>query len=141
MPEIHNQLQPESYLPLIFIVDDDVKTLRLISHMLSKISCKIHCVSSAEAALKWLQNFTPDIILMDINLPGKDGFGILENIKDYNNLDNSVIVAFTSFARPGDAERFIKAGFDYHFAKPFSKENLLAFVKQMTAQIIIDLQT
>lgn len=140
MSEIHNQLQPEPYSPLIFIVDDDVKTLKLISHILSKASCKIHCVSSAEAALKWLHNFTPDIILMDINLPGKVGFGILEDIKDYNNLNNSVIVAFTSFARPGDEERFIKAGFDYYFAKPFSKENLLAFIKQMTDQLTIDFQ-
>jgi two-component system cell cycle response regulator DivK len=140
MSEIESLPKPESNSPLIFIVDDDLKTLRLISHILSKVSCKIHCVSSAEAALKWLQNYAPDIILMDINLPGKDGFGILEDIKDYDNLDNSIIVAFTSFARPGDEERFIKAGFDYYFAKPFSKENLLAFTKQMTDQIIIDFQ-
>lgn len=141
MSEIDSQPQPESYSPLIFIVDVDVKTLRLLSHILSKASCKIHCVSSAEAALKWLQNFTPDVILMDINLPGEMGFGILEDIKNYNNLDNSIIVAFTAFARPGDEERFIRAGFDYHFAKPFSKENLLAFIKELTDQRIIDFQT
>jgi CheY-like chemotaxis protein len=127
--------------PLIFIVDDDLRTLRLASHFLSKSMYKVHCVSSAEAALRWLESYTPDIILMDINLPGKDGFGIIEDIKNYNNLKNTKIVAFTSLARLGDKARFIRAGFDFYFAKPFNKEGFLSFINDMSEKLSLSIQT
>jgi CheY-like chemotaxis protein len=141
MPDYDTAASLDIALPLIFIVDDDVRILRLASHILSKSMYKVHCVSSAEAALRWLESYTPDIILMDINLPGKDGFGILEDIKNYNNLKNTKIVAFTSLARPGDMARFIKAGFDFYLAKPFSKEGLLTFIKDMSAKVLLNIQT
>jgi two-component system, cell cycle response regulator DivK len=127
--------------PLIFIVDDDIRVLRLVSQMLSKSNYRVHCVSSAGAALGWLESYTPDIILMDINLPGKDGFGILEDVKYLSKLSKTKIVAFTSFAMPGDEERFIKAGFDHYFAKPFNKDSLCSFLNKITDKAILECKT
>jgi CheY-like chemotaxis protein len=141
MPDFDTAASPDIVSPVIFIVDDDVRILRLASHILSKSIYKVHCVSSADAALRWLESYTPDIILMDINLPGKDGFGILEDIKNYNNLKNTKIVAFTSLARPGDRARFINAGFDFYFAKPFNKEGFLSFINDMSEKVSLNIQT
>jgi CheY-like chemotaxis protein len=141
MHDFDTAASPDIVSPVIFIVDDDVRILRLASHILSKSMYKVHCVSSADAALRWLESYTPDIILMDINLPGKDGFGILEDIKNYNNLKNTKIVAFTSLARPGDRARFIKAGFDFYFAKPFNKEGFLSFINGMSEKVSLNIQT
>jgi len=131
---------PEIISPTIFIVDDDVRTLRLASHILTKSRFRVHCVSSAEAALRWLESSTPDIILMDINLPGRDGFGILEDIKNNDNLKNTKVVAFTSLARSGDKGRFIKAGFDFYFAKPFSKDSILSFINDVSLKVSLNYQ-
>ena len=139
MPNYDTATSPDIILPLIFIVDDDIRILRLASHILSKSMYKVHCVSSAEAALRWLESYTPDIILMDINLPGKDGFGILEDIKNYSNLINTKIVAFTSLARLGDKARLIKAGFDSYFAKPFNKEGFLSFINDMSEKVSLNI--
>ena len=139
MPNYDTATSPDIILPLIFIVDDDIRILRLASHILSKSMYKVHCVSSAEAALRWLESYTPDIILMDINLPGKDGFGILEDIKNYSNLINTKIVAFTSLARLGDKARLIKAGFDFYFAKPFNKEGFLSFINDMSEKVSLNI--
>ncbi|RCK77455.1 MAG: Signal transduction histidine kinase [Ignavibacteriae bacterium] len=119
----------------VLVVDDDVHILRLVSVMLSKTKFVTHCVSSADAALKWLSNNEPHVILMDINLPGKDGFGILEDIKKNFDYGNTKVVAFTSIILKDDKDRFIKAGFDEYFPKPFEKKELLSFLEKIVGEI------
>ncbi len=118
----------------VLVVDDDIQALRLVSVMLSKTKFLTHCVSSADAALKWLSENEPQIILMDINLPGKDGFGILEDIKKNYNFLNTKIVAFTSIILQDDKDRFIKAGFDEYFHKPFDRKELLLFLEKIAGE-------
>lgn len=118
----------------VLVVDDDTQTLRLVSVMLSKTKFLTHCVSSADAALKWLSENEPQIILMDINLPGKDGFGILEDIKKNYNFLNTKIVAFTSIILQDDKDRFTKAGFDEYFHKPFDRKELVLFLEKIAGE-------
>jgi CheY-like chemotaxis protein len=134
-----NLLNPES--PIVFVVDDDIRSLRIVSHFLSKTCYEVHGVSSAEAALRWLETVTPDVILIDINLPGKDGFGILQDVKNNANLQNTKNVAFTSFAQAGDEERFISAGFDYYLSKPICKNNLIELLRNILEQLSIKPRT
>ena len=116
---------------IVFVVDDDIRSLRIVSHLLSNTCYEVHGVSSAEAALRWLETETPDAILIDINLPGKDGFGILQDVKNNALLQNSKTIAFTSFAQPGDEERFLCAGFDYYLSKPVFKNTLTALLDKI----------
>lgn len=124
----------EKSSPIILVVDDDINVLRLISIMLSKSKFQIHCVSSADSALKWLNDNKPDVILMDINLPGKDGFGILEDIRSKYDYNLMKIVAFTSIALKEEKERFLKAGFHGYFIKPFNKEELISFLEVLCSK-------
>lgn len=75
------------------------------------------------------------MILMDINLGGdsRDGVAIMQELREKPAYADLPILAITSYAMPGDREKFIAAGFDEYVAKPVAKEDLLEKVRRFIA--------
>src|SRR5207244_11114310 len=76
--------------------------------------------ASAEEALVLVAEQLPDVILMDIRLPGMDGTAAARHLKDDVRTARIPVVALTSFAMKGDRERFLASGFDGYLEKPIS---------------------
>ncbi len=76
----------------------------------------------------------PDLILMDIQLPGIDGYEATRRIKADPDLNNIPIIAVTSYALSGDDQKAFTAGCDDYVAKPFSPRKLLAKIEHYLAQ-------
>ena len=102
----------------ILIVDDNPTNLKLASQVLEVEGCTVEQAADAEQAQEMLQHMTPDLILMDIALPGMDGLTLTRKLKTDEKLRHIPVVAMTAFAMKGDDRKALDAGCDGYITKP-----------------------
>ncbi|MCP4542543.1 MAG: response regulator [Chloroflexi bacterium] len=113
----------------ILIVDDALTNLRLLSQMLSRQGHKVRAVTSGERALEAVQVSVPDLILLDIVMPGMDGYEVCERLKaDEQTRDIPVIFISALDATEDKVRAFAAGGIDY-IPKPFQAAEVMARVK------------
>jgi len=104
--------------PRILIVDDNEVNVELASFLLARSGMQVAAALDAQRALELAESFAPDLILMDIQLPGRDGISLTRQLRSRPAGRPLVIVAFTAYAMKGDKERFLAAGCNGYIAKP-----------------------
>lgn len=102
----------------ILIVDDNQTNLKLASDVLACDGYEILNASDAESAQEIIRNMPPELILMDIALPGMDGLTLTRVLKSDESTRHIVIVALTASAMKGDDARAEDAGCDGYITKP-----------------------
>jgi two-component system cell cycle response regulator len=112
----------------ILVVDDNPTNLKLVSEVLEYDGYRILKAADAEVAQEILRSAAPDLILMDIALPGMDGLTLTRQIKADARTSHIAIVALTAFAMKGDGERARDAGCDGYITKPFDTRTLSSTV-------------
>ncbi len=110
---------------LILVVEDNEKNRVLFRDILQSRGYRTLEVETGEEALVLLQKERPDLILMDIQLPGKDGITITKEIKGNEDTKDIPVFALTSYAMKGDRERMMEAGFDSYLSKPIKVTEFL----------------
>ena len=110
----------------ILVVDDNPANLRLIQLLLSAESYDVRTAGDAAEALSVLQEFQPRLILMDLQMPGMDGFELTRRLKADPATADVVVVALTAYAMKGDEEKARAAGCDDYVAKPIDTRTLPA---------------
>ncbi len=108
----------------ILIVDDNQANLKLARVVLSTEGYLVQTATDAAEALKVLEKFTPQLILMDIQLPGSNGLELTQKLKSDPRWRSVVIIAFTAYAMKGDEEKAKAAGCDGYLTKPISIKTL-----------------
>lgn len=101
----------------ILIVEDSPDNMKLFSTILGLKGHEVTGLPGGEGLLDAIQSAPPDLVLMDIQLPGKDGFALLQEIRRSSSAGVRVI-ALTAHAMTGDRERALEAGFDGYITKP-----------------------
>ena len=109
---------------LILVVDDNGTNLKLVGDVLEAEGYRVVRAKDAEAALEIIRGTPPDLILMDIALPGMDGLTLTRRLKADQSTRHIVIVAVTAFAMKGDDERAREAGCDGYITKPIDTRAL-----------------
>ncbi|HEX6018675.1 MAG TPA: response regulator [Burkholderiaceae bacterium] len=104
--------------PRVLIVDDNEVNVELASFLLARAGMQVAAALDAQRALEQVESFAPDLILMDIQLPGRDGIALTRQLRSRPSARPLAIVAFTAYAMKGDKERFLAAGCDGYIAKP-----------------------
>jgi CheY-like chemotaxis protein len=112
----------------ILIVDDNAVNLKLAASVLEFAGYEIAEAGDSNEAIDAIQNTPPDLILMDIALPGMDGLTLARKIKGDPATRNIRIVALTAFAMKGDDEKARAAGCDGYISKPIDTRTLAAQV-------------
>ena len=102
----------------ILIVDDNATNLKLASEVLEMEGHQIVSAIDAEQAMEILEDMVPDLILMDIALPGMDGLTLTRQLKCTARLSGVPIVALSAFAMRGDEARAMASGCDGYITKP-----------------------
>jgi two-component system, cell cycle response regulator DivK len=102
----------------IFIIDDHPVNLELAKVLLVLEGYEVHTAGDAESALLLLPDVRPDLILMDVQLPGMDGLELARRLKADPLHKNARIVALTAYAMKGDEEKALAAGCDGYLSKP-----------------------
>ena len=115
---------------LILIVEDNEKNMKLARDVLQFNGFRTLEATTAELGLSLAAEHQPDLILMDIQLPGMDGVTALKRLRDDPATAEIKIIALTAFAMKDDRERFVSAGFDGYLSKPISIRELPAQIRQ-----------
>ena len=116
--------------PKILIVDDNDLNIKLCRAIL-KDNYQIFTATSAEEGLESAKRILPDLILMDIQLPGMDGLTATRVIKSDDRLKATPVIALTSFAMVGDREKALSAGCDEYLPKPIDIQSLKSTVARL----------
>jgi signal transduction histidine kinase/ActR/RegA family two-component response regulator len=110
----------------VLVVEDDADALDLIRNVLGDAGARVTAVASAAAALNADGPF--DVIVSDIGMPEMDGYALMKRIRSRATGGDVPAIALTAFARPQDAERARRAGYQEHLHKPVEPGKLLATI-------------
>ena len=108
----------------VLIVEDNPVNLRLAQFLLEKRGFTVRKAGSGPECLAEMTQELPDIVLMDIQLPGEDGLAVTRKIRSDPRMARVVIVALTAHAMAGDRERILGAGCDGYIPKPVDPQGL-----------------
>jgi two-component system, cell cycle response regulator DivK len=103
---------------LILIVEDNSRNLELVRDVLEFHGFRTLEARDAATGLELAQAYHPDLVLMDVQLPGLDGVGAFRSLRAEPSTASIPVVALTAFAMREDRERFLDVGFDGYLAKP-----------------------
>jgi len=117
----------------ILMVDDHPGNLKLLSFILKKLGHEVRVAVDAVQALSVLEEFRPELILMDLQLPGMDGLELTRRLKANPVHREIVIVAVTASAMKGDEQRAKEAGCDGYITKPIDTRQLPELVDRFLA--------
>lgn len=115
--------------PAVLIIEDEPEVLTLLTRMFQRENCQIIPALGGENALQALQQHTPDIILLDLAMPGINGLDLLEAIQGMPHLSNAKVVVIT--ARPMMAEEARQYNVARIFLKPVRAVQLLHTVHEL----------
>lgn len=114
----------------ILSVDDDVVNLEIIKAILEK-SYRIECLSSGSACLTFLEENTPGIILMDVSMPGMDGFETCKNIRQNDKTKDIPVLFISAHTEIEERLKCYEAGGNEFLVKPFNDKELIAKIENL----------
>ncbi len=114
----------------VLIVEDDPVSRKLLSHFLEKENYRVLNAASAEEGFQSISRERPDLILLDIMLPGVDGFQFLSRLKDAESGPPPPVFVISSLTKESDIIKALQAGATDYILKPFSPQVILAKVRQ-----------
>ena len=117
----------------VLIVDDNRASRDLIRAILKPVRCRVVEASNGLQALDLIQQERPDLVLLDVDMPGPDGLTVVRKIRENSALADLPVVAVTAFAMEGDRERGMAAGFTAYVTKPVRAALLRQQVLQLLA--------
>lgn len=118
----------------ILVVDDNPMNLELVTDILEGAGYVVHQALTAEDALERVSTLYPDLILMDIGLPGMDGYAAVARLKADRVTAEIPTVALSAAAMTGDDARALESGFDGYITKPINTKTFPALISSLLAQ-------
>jgi DNA-binding response OmpR family regulator len=119
----------------VLIVDDDPLVRNLLRAVLETGDFELHEAVNGSEALKLADRHMPDIVLLDIMMPGTSGFEVCRMLRADHRFDRTKIVMLTAKDTPRDREEGLRAGADDYFSKPFSPLQLLETIAEVRSGV------
>jgi two-component system cell cycle response regulator DivK len=114
----------------ILVVEDNEKNMKLFRDVLVATGYRTLEATTGAEAVDLASEHTPDLVLMDIQLPDLDGVQALQRLRADARTATIPVIALTAQAMLGDRERFLAAGFDGYVSKPVNVRDLIEMVRQ-----------
>src|SRR5262245_815695 len=108
----------------VLVVDDHEDSRNLLRQMVEWFGAHVHTARSGQVALAWLDKQTPDLLLLDLRMPGMDGFTVFQRLRADPRFSKLRAIAVTALGSDDDVMRTWEAGFDGHLVKPIDFETL-----------------
>lgn len=119
----------------ILAVDDTPHNLDLITYLLTAAGHEVIGSETGEDALGLAREHRPDLVVLDVQLPGMDGYAVLERLRADPEMAHTLVVAVTAYAMVGDRAHALSAGFDGYLAKPIDPltfaDTISAYLKKL----------
>jgi CheY-like chemotaxis protein len=120
--------------PVILIADDRASSRELLRTVLERTGYAVLDAADGEAALEQARSGNPDLILLDLQMPKLDGYGVLAQLRAEERFRTLPILALTASAMSGDREKILGAGFTDYLSKPAGPERLREAVARLLGQ-------
>jgi len=118
----------------VLVIEDTPANMKLVAMLLERVGYRVLQAPDAVTGIALAQEQRPDLILMDIQLPGMDGLEATRLLKANAATRQIKVVALTAFAMKGDEQRMLLAGCDGYIAKPIQYKEFLAEVARLLTQ-------
>jgi CheY-like chemotaxis protein len=120
--------------PVILLAEDNALNAEIFCDYLSTHGYKIVVASDGEMALSLAQQHQPDLLLIDIQLPKRNGLEVIQSIRQHPSLADRPIMALTALAMAADQQRCLEAGADAYLAKPVKLKDLAAQIQVLLSR-------
>lgn len=114
----------ERHRPLVLVADDDEDILELVRFRLARSGYDTICAHDGTQALALVVERLPDVVVLDVSMPGLDGVGVTERMRSDESTKHIPVILLTARTNPEDVARGIAAGAEDYVTKPFSPEML-----------------
>lgn len=114
----------------ILVIEDNEQNLYLVTFLLERSGYQVLPAKDGPAGILLAEQNPPDMILLDIQLPGMDGYAVAQKLRSNQRLASVPIVAVTSYAMVGDRERGLAAGCNGYIEKPINPDTFLEEIEQ-----------
>ena len=104
----------------VLLVDDSVDAAEAMSMLLETLGHEVRVMHDGPSALAVVDDFTPDVVILDIGLPGMDGFEVAREMRTRAVTKTALLIALTGYGADSDKQKARDAGFDHHLVKPVS---------------------
>jgi signal transduction histidine kinase/ActR/RegA family two-component response regulator len=118
----------------ILVVDDNRDSAESVAVLLELLGADVHMAYDGPSALAAIDDYRPDVVLMDIGLPGMDGYEVARRIRQRAELDRLTLIAITGWGQEEDRRRSRTAGFQHHLVKPADPVALQALLTSLDAE-------
>jgi len=115
----------------VLVVDDNMDTALALAELVETWGYQAAVAFDGPLALQLSRELQPDVVLLDIGLPGVDGYEVARRLRGEVGLDSALLIALTGYGREEDRHQAIMAGFDYHFTKPIILDELKAILREI----------
>ena len=123
-PEASKEAERPGNLKRILVVDDNTDAASMLSELLRAHGHEVVTVNGGIEALEEAESFRPDVVMLDLGMPGMNGFELARRLRERKRKPEPLIVAVTGWGKPEDKVRSREAGIDLHLVKPVEGEHL-----------------
>ncbi|MDB5351017.1 MAG: luxQ 8, partial [Planctomycetota bacterium] len=116
----------------VLVVDDNVDTARGMARLLKLLGHEVLAIHDGRAAVEAARAFRPGFVLLDIGLPGLDGYEVARGLRQDERSRDAVIIAVSGYGQEDDRRRSRAAGFDHHLVKPVDFDALISLLGRPT---------
>ena len=124
-------MDPSPDAPKIVIADDNDQNVELLEAYLSDFDCEIRTAHDGEETLQVVEEFAPDLLLLDVMMPRLSGFEVCKKIRANPDSKELLILMITALNEAADFERGVQAGTDDFLTKPVNKVELLCRIRSL----------
>lgn len=118
----------------VLVVDDNVDTATGLARLLSRRGYAVQVAHDGPSAIDLAESFAPRIVLLDIGLPGMDGYEVVRRLRDQPNHEDCTIIAVSGYGQAQDLRASLEAGFDHHVVKPVNLDTLDSLMAKASAK-------
>ncbi|MCD6422997.1 MAG: response regulator [Elusimicrobia bacterium] len=115
----------------IIVVDDDEKIRMVVRIILEKKGYSVKEAASGIELFQVLENFSPDLIILDVMMPGPNGYEVLRKLKSEEETKSIPVIMLTALGMGEDFEKAVQNGADWYIVKPFNSRQLLTRVETL----------
>ena len=131
--ETEKSVKPLSNLPLIMVVDDSLTVRKITSRMLTRAGYQVVTATDGVDALEQLEDFTPDVMLLDIEMPRMDGFALARELRRDPKTQSMPIIMITSRTADKHRDYAMQLGVNTYLGKPYQEDELLQNIADFVA--------
>jgi DNA-binding response OmpR family regulator len=118
----------------VLIVDDEPNIVTALDYLLSRSGYEVRVASNGEEALRQVQDFAPDLVLLDVMLPRRSGYDVCQRIRERPEWRAVKIMILSAKGRDAEISKGLALGADQYITKPFSNAELVARIGQLLGE-------